>query len=227
MSVWARAKKRVEHLTTSPLVWIPRLRSQPLDHAYQERFMSKVPSTGVIVDVGSGAHPFARATILGERNLGDTQHRKDALARDARPLLALDVEHLPFRDRSVDYLYCSHVLEHVDDPLRACREIQRVAKAGYIETPTAMKDALFGWAIELGHRWHVVRVKDRLVFFEYEPRQREGVRSDSWVRSIFTRMYHPNQDLFFHNLDIFNTILVWQGGCDMHVHRLDGSFASL
>jgi len=37
---------------------------------------------------------------------------------------------MPFPDKSFDFVYCAHVLEHVDDPIRACREIMRVGKRG-------------------------------------------------------------------------------------------------
>jgi len=38
------------------------------------------------------------------------------------------------------------VLECVKDSLAVCREIMRVGKRGYIETPTLGKDTLFAWA---------------------------------------------------------------------------------
>lgn len=40
----------------------------------------------------------------------------------------LDVQRLPFADRSFDVVYCSHVLEHVDDDRVAMREIRRVLR---------------------------------------------------------------------------------------------------
>jgi hypothetical protein len=43
-------------------------------------------------------------------------------------------------------VHCSQVLECVKDSLAACREIMRVGKRGYIETPTLGKDTLFAWA---------------------------------------------------------------------------------
>lgn len=37
-----------------------------------------------------------------------------------------DIHHLPYADNSFDFILCSHVLEHVDDPVRASSELRRV-----------------------------------------------------------------------------------------------------
>jgi ubiquinone/menaquinone biosynthesis C-methylase UbiE len=39
-----------------------------------------------------------------------------------------DVQHLPFKDRSIDKILCYHLLEHVDDLIKAMEEIHRVLK---------------------------------------------------------------------------------------------------
>lgn len=200
---------------------VPRPRPYDLGYGYQRELMRRVPATGRILDLASGHNPFPRATVLSERNLGETRHRQQPFTRDARPVVVLDIHHLPFADKSFDYIYCSHVLEHVDDPARACAEIMRVGKAGYIETPTAMKDALFGWAEEIGHRWHVTRVGRRLVFCEYEAGQRRGLGSELWRRAVLSRLYHPFQDLYFPHQAEFNVCLEWEGGFEVSVIRLD------
>ena len=61
-------------------------------------------------------------------------------------LWSLSARELPFRDTTFDFVYCSQVLECVKNPLAACREIMRVGKRGYIETPTLGKDTLFTWS---------------------------------------------------------------------------------
>jgi ubiquinone/menaquinone biosynthesis C-methylase UbiE len=53
-------------------------------------------------------------------------------------------DRLPFEDKSVDFLICSHTLEDLRDPIRVCREINRVAKAGYIEVPSRAMETIFG-----------------------------------------------------------------------------------
>ena len=50
----------------------------------------------------------------------------------------MDVHHIPFEENSFDVVFCNHVLEHVDDDILACSEINRVLKPagwGIIQSP--------------------------------------------------------------------------------------------
>lgn len=46
----------------------------------------------------------------------------------------MDIHDIPFEDNLFDVIFCNHVLEHVDDDIRALNEMKRVLKPG-------------GWAI--------------------------------------------------------------------------------
>jgi SAM-dependent methyltransferase len=75
----------------------------------------------------------------------------------------------PFPDKFFDFSFCSHLLEDVRDPLGVVRELSRVAKGGYVETPSREREifAKERWAAlaarcgrppEVGfyhHRWFV------------------------------------------------------------------------
>ena len=75
----------------------------------------------------------------------------------------------PFPDKFFDFSFCSHLLEDVRDPLAVVRELNRVAKSGYVETPSREREifAKERWAAlaarcgrppEVGyyhHRWFV------------------------------------------------------------------------
>lgn len=68
-------------------------------------------------------------------------------------------DRLPFDDGEVDFLFCRHTLEDLDNPSHLLREIQRVARAGYIETPSPVVELTRGvdaYGSHLGyghHRW--------------------------------------------------------------------------
>jgi len=211
--------KVVRYLVLSYL-GLRKKRPYPLGYAYQSRYMRHVPEHGIILDVGSGHNPFPKATILSDRFFERTTHRREDIVLDNRPFLILDIHHLPFKDKSLDYIYCSHVIEHTDTPDQVCNEFMRAGKAGYIETPTLMKDMLFSWAKEMGHKWYLVAFGRRLIFFEYDLRRQEGLHTLQWQRSILNQYYHPNQDIFFPNQDVFNTIFEWIGHFDVTVFRL-------
>ena len=97
----------------------------------------------VVLDVGSGGKPHPRANVLCERFLHSTRDRRrlvfDSQAKD---VVVGDVQDLPFKDKSFDYVICSHLLEHLAKPAQAVRELQRVARAGYIETPSVLLEVL-------------------------------------------------------------------------------------
>jgi len=75
----------------------------------------------------------------------------------------------PFPDKHFDFSFCSHLLEDVRDPLVVLRELSRVCRAGYIETPSRVREifsrtrfprlaAWLGRTPEAGftaHRWYV------------------------------------------------------------------------
>lgn len=48
----------------------------------------------------------------------------------ASVLVCADARRLPFASRMFDFIYCSHVLEHIPDDRTAMRELQRVLRPG-------------------------------------------------------------------------------------------------
>lgn len=50
------------------------------------------------------------------------------LVTDSRPSVAADITALPFADRSIDFMICYHVLEHVPDDATAMRELARTLR---------------------------------------------------------------------------------------------------
>lgn len=196
-------------------------------YSYQSQYVEfDIHPGDRVLDIGSGAYPFPHASVLMDHYVETTAHRTEALVTNGKPFLLSDVHALPFPDHSFDFVYCSHLLEHVGDPIRACSEIMRIGRRGFVETPTYAKDALFAWADGM-HKWHVVSIADVLVFFEYSKRQLQGVRSKVWRNIISDRYYHPLQKLFFENQDSFNTMLLWNGAFKVVVFRLDGKMTTL
>ena len=190
---------------------------------YQKLYVDfDISATDKVLDIGSGSEPFPFATHLAERYIEPTCHRYTKFVTNNLPLTECDVQDLPFDAKSFDFVYCAHVLEHVDDPISACREIMRVGKRGYIETPSIMNDMLFSWAKGM-HKWHVSSVNSTLVFQEYNARQLEGIRSNLWREYIFSDYHNPIQDLFYSNKDIFNTMFSWVGCFQVVVIAQSGS----
>ncbi|WP_143962045.1 class I SAM-dependent methyltransferase [Litoribacter populi] len=50
----------------------------------------------------------------------------------------MDIHQIPFEDETFDVVFCNHVMEHVDDDISACKEINRVLKKdgwGIVQSP--------------------------------------------------------------------------------------------
>jgi len=194
---------------------------------YQSRYVEfDIPPASRVLDIGSGADPFPYATVLAERYLEPSVHRTAQFDSKGSPVTLCDIQDLPFPDRVFDYVYCSHVLEHVENPAKACSELMRVGKAGYIETPTLGKDILFSRTDEM-HRWHVVAIGGKLVFFEYDSRQQKGIESSAWRDIVHSRYRHPLRQAFHSHLDLFNVMFEWTESFECIVYYLNGEEARI
>lgn len=115
-----------------------------------------------VLDIGSGNNPNSRATILMDRYIDDASHRSfEGLKTQGKPFIIANIEYLPFKNKSIDVIIANHIIEHVDDPVRACIEIQRVAKRGYIETPSPFLEQGYYIASDGSshwekHKWYVI-----------------------------------------------------------------------
>jgi len=100
-----------------------------------------VDSGALVLEVGSGGNPYFRANVLLDAFEVTQQRHWVPLIAD-RPTVLGAVESLPFRDKTFDFVIASHVLEHSSDPEAFLSELQRVARAGYIEVPDAFMERL-------------------------------------------------------------------------------------
>ena len=57
-----------------------------------------------------------------------------------KKFVLINNKELPFKDNQFDFVYASHVIEHVEDVSYFMREIQRISKQGYIELPSLLED---------------------------------------------------------------------------------------
>jgi len=97
-----------------------------------------------ILEVGPGHNPFAGITHAVDKYPDDNTQRDDHLTLPENAVFSEgDLEHLPFgADEKFDFIYLSHVFEHVHDPEKAIGEINRCAVKGYFETPTPLREQL-------------------------------------------------------------------------------------
>jgi ubiquinone/menaquinone biosynthesis C-methylase UbiE len=109
------------------------------------------------------------------------------------------VESLPFKDKTFDYVYASHVLEHTRNPEAACQELMRIARAGYIETPSPFYEQGYnyphpnrGWSF---HRWFVYTGEEDTLIFEPKTGQTIDDFCDCRHGQFIKRVYRSAGDL--------------------------------
>ena len=90
---------------------------------------------GALLDVGCGRKPYRDTYFSGAQ----TYTGVDYLTDRSEPDIVASATDLPLNDKSFDTVVSTEVLEHVAEPLRALREMQRVLKpGGYLILTTPM-----------------------------------------------------------------------------------------
>jgi SAM-dependent methyltransferase len=103
---------------------------------------------------------------------------------DYDPDIIGDIHHLPFPDNSEEAIICVSVLEHVEDPLQAARELYRVLAPGgycYVYAPF-----LFYYHAERGYYhdyWRFTRDAMDLLFKDFSHREIQSARGpfETWI----------------------------------------------
>lgn len=184
--------------------------------------LQRLQPTDLVLDVGGWACPFNRAqwildaqpyetrgfyrTFGGAPSQGGETEwftRETWVVRDI-----CDHTPWPFADKQFDFAVCSHTLEDLRDPLWVCHELNRVAKAGYIEVPSRVFETCRGverrgqaglshhrWLIEIEQnhirfiqKYHMIHADWR---FSLPPRYRKRLTPESsvtwlWWNGSFT-----------------------------------------
>jgi hypothetical protein len=148
-----------------------------MNHSNARRLNATLPPTALVIDVGGGASVFPRAdhvidlcpyavrNALGELNDIPTRYSSETWVQKD----LCDRTPWPYPDKFFDFATCSHVFEDVRDPIWLCSEISRIAKAGYVETPSRALEQSRGvenptYAGYCHHRWLISREGETLKF---------------------------------------------------------------
>ena len=181
---------------------------------------------GKVLDIGSGHIPFPLATHLADVTLENHKYGRAGVPFkhvQGKPVFECNVEDTPFEDKQFDFAYCSHVLEHAKNPDKACNELMRIARRGYIETPTKAKDIFLNSAKVSNHKMWVEAVNGLLIFTEYTSEEIEGMQC-----GILMDMHcAPKTDrekafsaLIYLKPHLVNTMFIWENEFHYDVRKL-------
>lgn len=141
--------------------------------AHLDEILRRLPGDAKLLDVGGWAAPLERADWVLDllpyetRGLyGTSDPARERFSADTwiqRDIC--DREPWPFADDELDFVICAQTLEDIRDPVFVCSEMARVARAGYLETPSWRTELMAGvngpWTGYSHHRWLVRCDADR------------------------------------------------------------------
>ncbi len=113
--------------------------TRPWDTFARERIARIIEGSGEILDVGGGLRiDRSRNNRFEPKNTWMQERMKERGVRykvldyvpDYHPDIVGDVQNLPLADNSQEAIICNAVLEHVEDPFKAARELYRTLKSG-------------------------------------------------------------------------------------------------
>ena len=110
------------------------------------KIMLPINGTDLVLDVGAGGNPYPRSDVLMDRLTGSEHRCGESMLIDRLAVFG-DASKMPFKDKAFDFVIASHILEHMADPETFLKELQRIGKAGYIETPNAIFERLHPYNI--------------------------------------------------------------------------------
>lgn len=183
-------------------------------------FAEKIQSIGPndrVLEIGPGATPHSRSNAFLELEYSNdadkVSQRGGGLAEGdfgSRPLHHYDGRIFPFADGEFDYVICSHVIEHVADPVSFMKEVFRVGKGrGYLEYPLITYEYIYAFAVHL----HFMKFDFDRKVLRYLPKGMTSFREFSSVQSLFYAtlaggwddLCAANKHLFFEGFEFIHT----------------------
>ena len=88
-----------------------------------------------ILDIGCNIAPVEFA-----QTVADVQNFSKFYKEKNKKFVLIKDKNLPFLNNQFDFVYASHVIEHVEDLSFFISELKRISRQGYIELPSILED---------------------------------------------------------------------------------------
>ncbi len=160
----------------------------------------KIKKNDLVLDIGSGDKPFWRGNVfldnLELKNLH--RHTDTQTIKDLGLFVNGDITKTKFKNKAFDFSFCTHLLEHVDRPDLAIKEITRISKKGYIEVPNGIIEFISPFH---SHIWFILFDGKKLTFVRkgkklHESLLRNAVNYQNIIPNLknpFIRLYWKNK----------------------------------
>lgn len=156
----------------------------------------KIKQGELVIDLGSGDKPFWRADVfLDKLSLGNEQRFSSSnIIKDLGLFVDGDITKTPFKNKAFDFSFCSHVLEHIERPDLAIKEILRISDRGFIEVPDGMVEMMAPYQ---SHLWFVFLNNNQLIFLRKSKQMHSVLKENNlkyqylakYLKKHFIRLY--------------------------------------
>lgn len=151
-----------------------------------------------VLEIGPGSSPYPRSNAFLELAFDQHQDKisqRGGITKDAvfggRPVYYYDGTKFPFETKQFDYVICSHVIEHVLDPVAFLSEVFRVSGGrGYLEYPLITYEYLYDFNVHL----QFVKFDSKLRKLWYVPKSDTSFSEFAAVSGFFNRMLQLGWD---------------------------------
>lgn len=182
--------------------WDRHDNSRGMREENEKQFPQRIGDSHRVLDVGGWHSPFNRADVVIDIMPYETRNKAGAILTKEWPeerftkatFHQRDICETPwpFKDKEFDFVLCSHTLEDIRDPIAVCKELNRVAKAGYIEVPSRLVESTKGverpfYCGYYHHRW-LCEVDGTHISFLFKPAMLHAYRrfyfTKPWYRKV-------------------------------------------
>lgn len=189
----------------------------------KSRFDLKIGKHDNVVEIGGGHNPHPRANVVVDKFVESNYHRKTYIKKyKHQQFFPADGQNLPFEDKEFDFAISNQVLEHVDNPAQFLKEQMRVAKCGYIETPSLIGEYLFP---KKAHKWLILEIDNKLILFEKEKywfttNMDFGYVFLTWMQknSLAYKLLNQTQQ------NLFTVRYEWEGEIDFEINPVGSKY---
>ena len=127
---------------------------------YREVKSKKTNGDLLCLDIACGAKPFPNANVLCDLHVEPVPDRSmKKLVTAGKPFVLCSCYALPFKEKAFDFVTSYYLIEHLNDPGNLIRELKRVSKHGYVQSPSWFNEFLYGEDV---HNWVVSKTGNKL-----------------------------------------------------------------
>jgi ubiquinone/menaquinone biosynthesis C-methylase UbiE len=162
-----------------------------------------------VLDIGGGHNPFHRANVIIEKYLKlNTERGAKIKSYDYQYIIESDAINLPLKNKSFDYIFSNHLIEHTLNPIKFIKELQRISSFGYLGAPSALYERMF---TGLNFHKYLFFLKNQTIFFS--KKSKKFVKESKFFGKVFSSLYNNSKSfrIFYRtNFNFFKINLNWR-----------------